>query len=138
MEVKDISLKEVSLWALFFILIFSPILGAGYYSDDILDSLIKGDLKFYNAGLFDYIIDTAWHWIRHSGRISIAHAVYSSVHYFFDTQLSYQIARSVMMFCSILVFAWLLSLITKKSKWSDFIVNHSRLLVYTIFLRLSD
>ena len=109
--------KEITPWAAFYFLIFLPILGAGYYGDDIFNSLIVGDMKFYDSSLLERIIDLSVFWATKSGRIAVgAHASYSTFHYVFDTQLSYQIARSVTIILSLLVFAWFIFLVTKKKE----------------------
>jgi len=117
MSRDNFSFFEFAVLVLFFLLVFLPILGAGYCGDDIVSSVIFGDMKLFDDTLFERIREVAEYWLKYSGRLAIMiPALYAGFFYVFDTQISYQMARCVLMFCSLSVFSWLIFLVTKRNE----------------------
>jgi hypothetical protein len=90
-----------------------PILIAGFYSDDALNSLIKGNILYDHTALFSVIWREIVKW-AHSRFFPVILFLQYQFYYVFSNVIAYQIARVISIWASYLTFAWLLKEISKK------------------------
>ncbi len=103
--------------ALFFTLIFLPILKAGFYSDDMWNSLLGSyELLYKDRSLFSQLLHIESYNLHNTGRFNFYYLVSGAFHRIFDDISSYQLARVILIFLSVLSFAWLITLLTKKKE----------------------
>ncbi len=101
----------------FYLLVFYPLTQAGFFYDDILNSLTLGILRLEDKNLSTFILEQITSWITSSGRIYPLFAITTyPFHYIFTDPFDYQLCRMVFVFLSAASFAWLIKLITKKSE----------------------
>jgi hypothetical protein len=94
-------------------LVSLPILQAGYYSDDTINSLIPGAMKLYHLPFWSYIAEEMKTWMT-LGRffpLSIISSI--SMFYLFPDAYHYQIVRLIFIWAGIFIFAYLIKLISK-------------------------
>jgi hypothetical protein len=99
----------------FCLLVSLPILQAGYFSDDILNSLIAGSfanqkINFF-LGLMQYMNDALV--IGRFYPLSVLSSV--SMFYLFPQVSTYQVVRLIFIWLSILSYAWIIKQITRLS-----------------------
>ena len=103
--------------ALFFTLIFLPILKAGFYSDDMWNSLLGSyELLYKDRSLFSWLLHIESDNLHHTGRFNFSYLVLGTFHHVFDNAASYQLARVILIFLSVMSFSWLITLLTKKKE----------------------
>ena len=101
----------------FYLLDFYPLTQAGFFYDDIHNSLLSGTLRLEDKNLSTFILEQMTGWITSSGRIyPLAAITGSPFYYIFTDPFDYQLCRMVFVFLSAASFAWLIKLITKKSE----------------------
>ncbi len=101
----------------FYLLVFYPLTQAGFFYDDIHNSLLSGTLRLEDKNLSTFILEQMTGWITSSGRIyPLAAITGSPFYYIFTDPFDYQLCRMVFVFLSAASFAWLIKLITKKSE----------------------
>lgn len=91
---------------------FLPILKSGYFSDDIVNSLIPGTIKNLQSNVGAYIVSEMQAWNFRFFPLSIFSTII--IFNYFKTALSYQVVRSLFIFINLLSFAWLIKLMTHK------------------------
>jgi hypothetical protein len=97
----------------FGIIVSLPILHAGFYSDDITNSLIPGSIRLYLHGFWAWIRLDMQNWLA-SGRLFPLSIISStSIFYLFPVVHDYQIVRTCFIWASILSCAWFVKLLTK-------------------------
>jgi hypothetical protein len=90
-----------------------PILQAGFFSDDITNSVIPGTIALYKQGFWGCVVLGMQHWLS-TGRIFPFSAVSTvTVFYFFPAVNDYQILRSLFIWASIISFAWFIKVVAK-------------------------
>ncbi|MES2217412.1 MAG: hypothetical protein V4501_03265 [Pseudomonadota bacterium] len=90
-----------------------PILQAGFYSDDITNSVIPGTITLYQQGFWGFVVLNMQTWLS-SGRLFPLSVISSvAMFYFFPAVHDYQIVRSLFIWMSILSCAWLVKTLTK-------------------------
>lgn len=90
-----------------------PLISSGFYSDDMIQSTLKGQLEMQNSSVIKHIIDVSMHWIRNNGRfypVSMFFVFYAA--YFFHNVIVYKILLLVMVIINIFVFGLLIENIT--------------------------
>jgi hypothetical protein len=104
-------LALIVLMITFCSLVSGPILQAGFFSDDITNSLIPGSAPLYHQSLWRVIIGAMQNWLA-NGRL-FPLSVISSVTIFnyFPAVQDYQIIRSLFIWASIFSFAWFIMLV---------------------------
>jgi hypothetical protein len=120
-------LALIVLMITFCSLVSGPILQAGFFSDDITNSLIPGSAPLYHQSLWRVIIGAMQNWLA-NGRL-FPLSVISSVTIFnyFPAVQDYQIIRSLFIWASIFSFAWFIKIVTK---------NFAAALLFVFFLPL--
>ena len=98
----------------FYLLVFYPLTQAGFFYDDIFNSLLLGTLRLEDKNLSEYILAAIIGSITSSGRIYPLSTLAVYPHYIFTDPFEYQLCRIVFIFLSVASFAWLIKLITKK------------------------
>jgi hypothetical protein len=95
------------------VIISLPIVKAGYFSDDTVNSLISGTIKIYHFSFWSYVYEYMKIWINY-GRffpLSILSSIF--VFNYFPNVHDYQIIRLVFIWISVFSFAWLLKVLTR-------------------------
>lgn len=99
----------------FYILVFQPFLQAGFAFDDLYNSKLKDALALKQQGLNEFIFASLKQWTFQEGRLFPLHLIILfEFSYHFTEAFSYQIARLIFVFLSLISFAWLIKIITKK------------------------
>lgn len=109
------SILFISALISFCILVSLPILNAGFYGDDAINSLITGHAELNHQTIWQ----TSWFIIKDwfgSGRLNSVSLIstYALFHNF-PNVVDYQIVRVIFIWLSIFSFAWLIKLITKQT-----------------------
>jgi len=97
------------------VIVSLPILQAGYFSDDIINSLIPGTLKIYQQGFWHYICEYMQVWMTYGRFFPLSIISTVSIFYLFPDVHHYQIIRLLFIWLSILGFAWLIKLLSKNN-----------------------
>lgn len=100
--------------ALFYLLVSIPILEAGYYSDDAFESLVRGELLVTHRTLWNFVLNADLSWFMQGRLFPLLFFISNPFQYIFHTPITYQTARVLCIFASLLPFAWLLKLLTGK------------------------
>jgi hypothetical protein len=118
--------KQYGLRAILFLsfcwIVSLPIIAAGYFSDDAVNSLIPGSFKLFHQNFFSGIWSYMREWLV-NGRFFLV-SVFSSVamFYLFPNVIFYQIVRTIFIWLSIFSFAWLVRRITKNASASGLFI----------------
>jgi hypothetical protein len=97
----------------FCILVSLPMLQAGYFSDDIINSLIPGDIAMREQDFWTFVLTSMQNWLA-SGRLFPVSIISSiSVFNLVPDEHHYQMVRSVFIWASVFSFAWLLKTVSK-------------------------
>ncbi len=116
---KDTSLNSwqmigVAFFSLLYaVVISSPILLAGYYSDDNINGLVLGATQLGHQSIWDIIKAQSIAWL-HVGRFFPVSTLGYLFFYYFHTIFLYQAARVVAIWLSILSVVWLIKLVTRQ------------------------
>lgn len=109
----------------FLILISFPILEAGFFGDDIVNSLLLGSAQLFHLSFLQVVLDGLQNGLT-VGRFYPL-SVFSSVtmHYLFPHANVYQIIRLIFIWLSVFSFVWLVKILTKN--------NYASLLLLLLF-----
>ncbi len=92
-----------------------PIVQAGYYSDDIINSLVPGTIKFYHYGFWHYIAADMKVWLGNGRFFPLSVISSITVFFLFSKVVYYQIARLCFMWMGYFLFAGLIKTLTKNT-----------------------
>ncbi len=102
---------------LYFFLIARIILHAGFYSDDMANSSVRGSISLAHQGLWQYVNQAAWG-LFSLGRVYPLSAYFTIfIFYFFPSIQAYHLLQALLFLINYLSVAWLIQLITK-DKWA--------------------
>jgi hypothetical protein len=103
----------LALTLIFCSIVSLPILQAGFFSDDITNSIIPGTISLYKQGFWGSVLLGMQHWLT-TGRIFPFSAISTiAVFYLFPAVNEYQIVRSIFIWGSIFSFAWFIKVVAK-------------------------
>ena len=101
----------------FYILILGPVIKAGFYWDDVQDSLVEGYLKTSGYSFWQYCYNKIHMWIFEFGRPFVVSVFLGNYFfYLFSDPLGHHLAKSVLIFLSMISVGWMLKLLTKNSQ----------------------
>lgn len=105
---------------IFYLLVSMPILQAGFFGDDVLNSTIRGTIEQSHTSLLAFCIDSSKAWLLGNGRIFPLgfFLQYPSFYILYKSAVLYQTARLVFIGLSLITTAWLLKLTIKNIKVS--------------------
>ena len=112
------SLKLLLCLFIFYCLICTPILHAGFLGDDVLNSLTPGTIALANISLFALCLTYIKSWIALGRIFPLGFLVQYPFFYLFTVPFLYQIVRVIFIWLSLLSAAWLLQLLIKNIKAS--------------------
>jgi hypothetical protein len=95
------------------VIISLPIFQAGYFSDDMINSLIPGTIKIYHFSFWSYVYEYMKIWINYGRFFPLSILSSILVFNYFPDAHDYQIIRLVFIWISIFSFAWLLKVLTR-------------------------
>jgi hypothetical protein len=95
-----------------------PILAAGYFSDDAINSLIPGSFELFHQNFFSGIWGYMRDWLANGRFFPLSVISSVTVFYLFSDILSYQILRTFFIWLSLFAFAWLIKQLTKNTNAS--------------------
>lgn len=90
-----------------------PLLSSGFYSDDLVTSVLKGQLELQNKSLLDHFTGTAKEWIVYNGRyLMTALFLTTTMSYLMHSLLIYKTVLLLMVIVNVLIFGWFVDEIT--------------------------
>ena len=91
-----------------------PLLSSGYYSDDLINSTLNGQIGLESSSLLKNLIGVNQHWIHANGRFfPVASIMVLPVAYIFSTLLTHKIFILMMIIVNVLLFSRFVETLTK-------------------------
>jgi hypothetical protein len=114
------SLKKTDLILLLFLLfvygivVSTPTLLSGYYSDDVPNGLTRGMVLATQQTFWGYSKSLFVMWLEMGRFFPVTIFFGNLIYYYFDTIISYQIMHTLLIWLSLIAVAWLVKLISKQ------------------------
>lgn len=119
MEVVRSLVTKKIFWLIPYIILYAiwvstPILLAGYFSDDVTNGVARGIVQLQYHSIWDLTRNTFKMWIESGRFFPFSVLIGYPFYYLFPTIFVYQLARVIVIWLSLISVAWLVKLLSKQ------------------------